>query len=835
MAEKRTDSSLDMLIEYYEYFESGDLKERLIEWVSEELGIRKALARLIINKVAPWILGRARQAGIKIGSAWMERLHTHFAAKFAPYRWITTDVLNVILVKLKADKNRSELLLERKRQISAAISDPSIAKELLDDSSLWEKLDENQKGLVALRAGQGAMDEQIKAIRMILKPSLPVKLYYESQTGEDKASIAWLVFRRRKAGLVARNAELESLDKFYFKNMPFSWWCITGPGGIGKSRLVLDSLLENVPSYWRKGFISNEVLADFDFQNWEPEEPTIMVIDYAAVNPKRISFLIGHLIHSSEKFEFPIRLLLLERQLDTNNWWDEVICKGKADFIDRQAALHMGKHLALIRLNRPHQKEAFISFLLKAGDFDLSTLPSDEDPFWDTLDELSDNGLPLLVGMVALSVAQKGINGYASWDRKELFQYLYDREMANWRQICQDDNLQSVVTNIVSVATACHGLDLIQQEQNILENLNANNLISASISEEHLWESVFQVTGGNERYMLEPDLLGEFFLLRKLDRPKHAGLIRRVRNTLKCAWDLDSVNTYNTIARIIKDFPDETVPIWWISLMQALPQKDTAFPGLYANLYAEAILAASKNDNLESVESILSELKKLFESSLSQAFVPLGIARTASVAMEFYGRQKRWKELWETFNMIVEVEKANPGDWFIVPILGDAASLLTIALADGQRWNDLARALKILVDYTKYALPLCNRRQYDPEKQMGQKVITAVGRGMVCAAWELIRAGKIDDASYLCKWLIDIVAHTEPWPELEASYAACLFYSMVCAFDKGRIEDARRNFKDLKAVAEKFPSDELIQESLKEAEDLWSYMQVQDDSGDSSD
>ena len=65
-----------------------------------------------------------------------------------------------------------------------------------------------------------------------------------SSPGRENAppfSLDWLMFVEEAVPFFGRITELDAIRAFLDDAAPFSWWCMVGPGGTGKSRLALQA------------------------------------------------------------------------------------------------------------------------------------------------------------------------------------------------------------------------------------------------------------------------------------------------------------------------------------------------------------------------------------------------------------------------------------------------------------------------------------------------------------------------------------------------------------------------------------------------------------------
>lgn len=102
---------------------------------------------------------------------------------------------------------------------------------------------------------------------------------------------------------------------------PFQYCYVEGEAGVGKSRLALE-LVRRVEQHWTFSRVVRsiyynkraiECLCAFD---WEPREPTFIVIDYAAEVHADVRQMLSLLAERREEFEHPLRIMLLARSTD---------------------------------------------------------------------------------------------------------------------------------------------------------------------------------------------------------------------------------------------------------------------------------------------------------------------------------------------------------------------------------------------------------------------------------------------------------------------------------------------------------------------------------------
>ncbi len=69
-------------------------------------------------------------------------------------------------------------------------------------------------------------------------------------------SPAWFLFHQNNLELIGRQTELSQLNEFLSDGRSFLWQAITGPAGVGKTRLAYEFLKDN-QELWEGGFLGS--------------------------------------------------------------------------------------------------------------------------------------------------------------------------------------------------------------------------------------------------------------------------------------------------------------------------------------------------------------------------------------------------------------------------------------------------------------------------------------------------------------------------------------------------------------------------------------------------
>ena len=560
--------TLTSLAQFGKYFTDDAKIEELVSWVHEETNLNKVAIRLAIKHVAPLLLAVAAKAGTPVASAWLGRLHDRLSNR-QWYFHLSQTLLNTL-------KTRTDKTLEQAFDIPATAN----LEALITDRARWENLKPEQQGLVQLLLGQNQISEALDISRQQLNQQLDKLLALfsfrldlktpESFIADAKdaryGSSLWLTYAHRQAGLVGREGDLQRLADFLDQEAEVSWWVITGAGGIGKSRLALEFLLLH-QNLWEVGRLSKDKLCDrAGLDRWRPLSPTLMVIDYAAEYPDDIGQWLDHLIRHQQEYDFPVRLLILERYHQEQEWWKK-LAPATTDGFARQQKLYTRAPLELSLLTRTQQREALHEFL--RGSEKPCELPAEGNPFWESLHTLSDKGRPLFIGMVAVALATGGnsVNAIRNWTTSEdLLKFVLAHEQDAWKRLFAHGNYtkpeQERISDLLAISTVTAGLEWERNEEANTAILLASGLCADSAELSRFWQAVCLLTGNGEG-TLQPDIFAEYFVLRSWQAQPNQPSQHR-KKMLSAAHQLAPANTRSFIARCATDYPqDKSTRIWW--------------------------------------------------------------------------------------------------------------------------------------------------------------------------------------------------------------------------------------------------------------------------------
>ena len=344
---------------------------------------------------------------------------------------------------------------------------------------------------------------------------------------------------------------------------PFHWWLVTGGGGAGKSRLALEicdrcSLGEiSVDGkLWDAAFLDMPKKLDFAIAKmWQPEQPTLVVIDYVLRDAQEIRELIRALHNRppSDALVNPIRFLLLER---------EDGFAFKKDFVTYQTTLSEGitgsrYRETSLELSDPDPDMLWRIFkgYVMSGAKD-GQCPISEKDFLTQLHRIDPKRRPLSALLLADSTLSGADFGKFA-NLHELLNNLLQRERSRWPHDGSHTPLvrEEVEEPALALANMVHGIRrshytrLPADTQNFLSGVKTAPLEHLGLAHDGGQEDV--VVG-----WMEPDLIGEFFSLHVAGKKACFSEARSVQWLPGAAWRADAAQMLDFVRRARQNFAD---------------------------------------------------------------------------------------------------------------------------------------------------------------------------------------------------------------------------------------------------------------------------------------
>jgi tetratricopeptide (TPR) repeat protein len=443
------------------------------------------------------------------------------------------------------------------QRLAAALLDETngIGKLLKRDPQFSSDQLEKLRALFAQQ--QAAIAEQIQRTQHYPRLSLPLRAY--SQEGPVMTR---LYYGGRRVTLVGREMELERLHAFLnpaenadISTRDLRWWLWTGPAGVGKSRLGLELCLQAILRGYQAGFWDRS--DDFqDWDRWTVDRPTLVVVDYVASRAEQIRDGIGRLYQHPEHISQPLRFLLLERTADEHcdDWYRR--------FLSRESST---SHLAMLDCRHEEPVDCRV---LKNDDvwrifeevFSEHKFKASREEVLPLYRKLDPQGRPLLVAAAAEAIVHAhDVQQIRDWSTADLVKNIVEREVDRWRS----NGIDEAHVNALVYATVTGGCS----KDELDEQREAGCHLPEQFQRDWLRQMSGYAAQGSEQEIqpLEPDLLGEWFLLERLAGRLDMGggdperdLPNQTKRLLLASAEEHRSESYEFLQGVMDDFADHS-------------------------------------------------------------------------------------------------------------------------------------------------------------------------------------------------------------------------------------------------------------------------------------
>ncbi len=351
-----------------------------------------------------------------------------------------------------------------------------------------------------------------------------------------------------------RRKDLDALAEWCARETPRSVQLLTGDGGMGKTRLLIEWCQRIKAQGWHAGFLKPG-RGESDFAPlFEGLTPRLVVIDYAetrlveVVEPLLRKLALGT---TGPK----LRLVLLARQ--AGDWW-AALARREPAVEDLLEAAPTPRCLGVLFSNAEPRVDAF----RRAVDFFAQTL--DRKPEDIPIPNLSAEGFDrtLVLHMAALAA----VEGRAVEDSREALDRTLEHERRFWRREAEDlgldvaqvKTLEEAMELGVAALTLIGGVASRQEAQAVISAVTAKLPVRGDLRR-HLVELLRRLYAdeeGSSSYLvgLEPDLLGEELVAATLDREPAL-----IDHLLDVASDEGSSQALTVLTRIAQRRPETRI------------------------------------------------------------------------------------------------------------------------------------------------------------------------------------------------------------------------------------------------------------------------------------
>lgn len=173
-------------------------------------------------------------------------------------------------------------------------------------------------------------------------------------SGKQGSAYGRLHYSNEFSKFVGRDEELQKLNEFTQCNQKQLWWAVTGEGGYGKSRLLLE-WLKHLPNDWFGFFGETSLETLVDYQQFKPFNNTIIVLDDVLGKETECASVISTMTSIFADTPYKLRVILVDRfYTDSKIGWYDTLLNSlkpqvKVEFLDN---CYTGEKLKPLRVGR---------------------------------------------------------------------------------------------------------------------------------------------------------------------------------------------------------------------------------------------------------------------------------------------------------------------------------------------------------------------------------------------------------------------------------------------------------------------------------------------------
>ncbi|UCC99716.1 MAG: tetratricopeptide repeat protein, partial [Phycisphaerales bacterium] len=417
--------------------------------------------------------------------------------------------------------------------------------------------------LSALRAFLGnprtaeAPDRLVAAFESALakEPSTPEDFLKSNVLGKPKVKNPGTLLNARYEVVdfmrEAREREIDALSEWCDDGAPTGVRLFVGPGGTGKTRLLVEYCRQLRDKGWYAGFLSDQAKPEEVESLLRTDRPTLAVLDYAECRPQLFD-LLKRIAERAEDQTTPLRIVLLAREVA--DWWLSLL--ERDEFVRHLLTSSEPVFIAPIPLKGPlrqrvyeHAQKAFASFLGKSVS--------------ETSVDLEDEryGRMLYLHVAALAAVEK-----LPIHADSLIEDIVRHECHFWNRRYEDKfkeddfdeaDFRGRCGRVVAALTLLGGVATLKAATNLNQRVNGP-------SQKHIFPFLRSLYPGRrddtgDCYLggLEPDLLGETLVTCVLTDANNPPVNEYLRQVFDHAGQEALLNGFVTLGRISSSHPTE--------------------------------------------------------------------------------------------------------------------------------------------------------------------------------------------------------------------------------------------------------------------------------------
>lgn len=256
---------------------------------------------------------------------------------------------------------------------------------------------------------------------------------------------------------VGQARELKGLHEFVrIEDRAFHWGGILGPSGTGKSRLAVEFCQRIRKLGFTAGFLRAEHLSLL--VDYQPQNPTLVVIDGVAANYKQVIEIIEHLYQRrhSNPLEKNFRLLLLDRNI-YDSWWEYFRYNPQVSQSSVQRGVSLGIDRNFLGLGEKERWQILQEVYKQRKN---EAIPYTSEEVLRELNRLDSNRTIQFAILVGLMLADGHYSNLTQWDRGQLLRYFLNHKKNDYWHMPEATTKETLGTyaSLLVLTTITQGL-----------------------------------------------------------------------------------------------------------------------------------------------------------------------------------------------------------------------------------------------------------------------------------------------------------------------------------------------------------------------------------------
>ncbi len=385
---------------------------------------------------------------------------------------------------------------------------------------------------LALSEIEGLRADFARAIAAITRPQPDLQLYAVPRKKHTAPAITDLQFKRRATEFLFREPDKTNILEWLNSDHPFRILKITGPAGMGKSRLALQICDRCHGEYWLAGFLDDNAWPP----NWTPVRDTLVVLDYAASKSVagRPAFEWLRSLFLKTVAAPKVRVILIDRSEQGALWSSWKVSDIHLDL--DELTLHIDLKPDRTEFDRIVQTELRRRLV-------HDPYPAHNKAVEDLIPRLRGQFRPLFGILAAAAVADNPQTH--RWSPELLIESILNDQLRKWQAAGVRDEHFDLLFEATWTQGECNGDAGFSQR---VETLRPEELASLSSLSE----------SGYTLGPIVPDLLGEFFVLMRLrgeaalETRQDSANLRSAQGIFERLWPREAVVKYAGL--VLEDF-----------------------------------------------------------------------------------------------------------------------------------------------------------------------------------------------------------------------------------------------------------------------------------------